>query len=295
MAAEEIGRLFQAFEQTNTGLQIGGTGLGLALSRGFIQIMGGFISVTSIVGKGSTFHFEIPIQEGEECQTPTKEKQRRVVCVRPDQGAIRVLIADDKETNRLLLSQMLSSAGFQTKEVANGAEAVEAVDAWNPRIVLMDMAMPVMDGYEATRRLKTSRDREETLIIAVTASAFEEDRKRVMSAGADGYLAKPFKEAELFALIGALTGVEYLYEEDRVGEQASKLADVAAEMRESIAALPPDLVNQVRDAAEGADLDRLNELVGQLAKNQPMLAKRMQEMAARFEYEALIELFSQGA
>ena len=295
MAAEEIGRLFQAFEQTNTGLQIGGTGLGLALSRGFIQIMGGFISVTSTVGKGSTFRFEIPLQEGKEGQTPTKEKQRRVVCVRPDQGAIRVLIADDKETNRLLLSQMLSSAGFQTKEVANGAEAVEAVDAWNPRIVLMDMAMPVMDGYEATRRLKTSRDHGETLIIAVTASAFEEDRKRVMSAGADGYLAKPFKEAELFALIGALTGVEYLYEEDRVGEQASKLADVAAEMRESVAALPPDLVNQVRDAAEGADLDRLNELVGQLATDQPTLAKRMQEMAARFEYEALIELLSQGA
>jgi PAS domain S-box-containing protein len=295
MAEDEIGRLFQAFEQTKTGIQIGGTGLGLALSRGFIQIMGGSISVASAVGKGTTFHFEIPVQEGKEGQTPVKITQRRVVCVRPDQGVIRVLIADDKETNRLLLSQILSSAGFQTQEVANGAEAVEAVGAWNPRIVLMDMAMPVMDGYEATHRLKTSQDHGETLIIAVTASAFEEDRKRVMSAGADGYLAKPFKEAELFALIGALTGVEYLYEEDRVGEQASKPAEVAAEMREAVTMLPPDLVDQLRDAAEGADLDRLNELVGQLATDQPTLAKRMQEMAARFEYEALIELLSQGA
>jgi len=295
MAEEEIGRLFQAFEQTNAGMKSGGTGLGLALSRGFVQIMGGSISVDSTIGKGTTLRFEIPVREGKEEDAPPKEAKKRVLRLKPGQSEIRVLIADDRETNRRLLSQLLEVVGFSTREVVNGAEAVRMAHEWKPQVVLMDMIMPVMDGYEATRKIKASPDIKDTAIIAVTASAFEEDKQRILAAGADGYMSKPFKDAELFENIGRLTGAEYLYEEVDCGEKASVTADDETLMRKSVAALPTDLVGQLRHAVESADLDRLNDLEGQLITNHPTLAKRIREMATRYEYEALIELLSSGA
>lgn len=295
MAEEEMGRLFQPFEQSGAGIKSGGTGLGLALSRGFIQIMGGSTSVASKIGKGTTFRFEIPVREGKEEERPPKEAKRRVLGLNPGQGEIRILIADDRETNRRLLSQLLEVVGFSTREVVNGAEAVRMVHEWKPQMVLMDMTMPVMDGYEATRKIKASPDIKNTAIIAVTASAFEEDKQRVYAAGADGYLAKPFKDEELFENIGRMTGAEYRYEEAGSGQKGSEIAGDEAVMRKGISALPPDLVGKLRAAVEGAHFDRLNDLAKQLIKEHPTLAQRMQEMAARYEYEALIELFSPGA
>jgi PAS domain S-box-containing protein len=292
MAEEEIGRLFQAFEQTKAGVNSGGTGLGLALSRGFLQIMGGSIAVTSTPGKGTTFRFEIPVQEGMEEHAPTQEVKRRVLRLSPGQSEIRVLIADDRETNRQLLSQLLGVVGFTTREAVNGAEALRMVHEWKPQVVLMDMTMPVMDGYDAIRKIKESPAIKDTAIVAVTASAFEDDKRRILAAGADDYLSKPFKDADLFETIGRLTEAEYLYEETGGGEKVSETVDDKVLMRKTVGSLPTELVNRMRSAVEGADLDLLNELAGQLATEQPLLVKQIQEMAARYEYEALTELFS---
>ena len=293
MAENEIHHLFKAFEQTKSGIKSGGTGLGLALSQGFVKIMGGTISVISTLGKGSIFHFNIPVQEDREENAAKKEAKQRVLCLKPGQNEIRILIADDRETNRQLLLQLLVVVGFATRYAVNGKEAVRIVKEWKPQVVLMDMAMPVMDGYEATRKIKKSADIKDTAIIAVTASAFEEDKKRILDAGADGYLSKPFKDAELFETIGQLTGVEYLYEETTT-LKVSGTAENNAMMRKTVNALPPDLVNQMRAAVDSADLDLLNELALQLAAQQPLLAKQIQKMAGRYEYEALTELFSLG-
>ncbi|MEW6265435.1 MAG: PAS domain S-box protein [Thermodesulfobacteriota bacterium] len=294
MTEEEIGRLFQVFEQTRAGVKSGGTGLGLALSRGFIQIMGGTISVASAVGQGTTFRFDLPVREGLEEKAPHKITRRRVIGLSSGQGEIRVLIADDRETNRQLLSRLLGRVGFATRDVVNGEEALRAVREWNPRVVLMDMTMPVMDGYEATRAIKASPDGKKTVIIAVTASAFEEDKQRIIASGADDYLSKPFKEEELFEKIGRLTGADYQYEEAGVMEKASARAEDLAPTHRLVAALPPDLVDRMRQAVESADLDLLNDLVGKWAADHPALAKQTREMAARYEYETLIALFSPG-
>lgn len=293
MAEEEMGRLFQAFEQTRAGVKSGGTGLGLALSRGFIHVMGGSISVASTIGQGTTFRVEVPVREGREEQARPKEPKRRILRLRPGQGEIRVLIADDLETNRQLLLQLLEPVGFTTHPVADGQEAVQAVRTWKPWVVLMDMTMPVMDGYEATQIIKASPELKDTVIIAVTASAFEEDRQRIIAAGADGYLPKPFKDRDLFETIGRLTGAEYLYEEEGVPEKPSPVADGTVEMRHIIHTLPEALVRQMRDAVEGADLDRLNALFGPLAAEHASLVQGLQSLAARYDYEALIALFSQ--
>jgi PAS domain S-box-containing protein len=292
MAEDEIGRLFQAFEQTSSGLKSGGTGLGLALSRGFAELMGGTMSVTSKVGKGSIFRFNIPVRESREEHAATQEAKQRVLRLRPGQDEIRVLIADDRETNRQLLSQMLASTGFVTREAVNGAEAVQAVLEWKPRIVLMDMAMPVMDGYDATRKIRESPDSGDIAIVAVTASAFEEDKQRILAAGANDYLSKPFKEAELFEIIGRLTGAQYLYEEIGGRDNTSSPPEDTALLEKVVASLPADLVNRMLSAVESADLDLLNELTLQLVADHPVPAQKIQEMAARYEYERLIKLFS---
>jgi CheY-like chemotaxis protein len=292
IAEDEIERLFKAFEQTRSGLRSGGTGLGLALSRGFVQIMGGSLSVSSTAGKGSIFMFTIPIQEGKEEEAERKESRRRVLRLKPGQEEIRVLIADDRDTNRTLLSRMLNAVGFKTREVVNGAEAVEVCQGWKPRVILMDMTMPVMDGYEAMRLIKATPYGKKTAIIAVTASAFEEDRQRVLAAGADGYLAKPFKEAELFEIIQGLTGTCYLYEETGRDRGYSMTAGEKEQVREAVAALPSDLVRRLREATLSADIELLNELFEQVSRGNPSAAQVMREMAARYEYEELINLLS---
>ena len=295
MTEEEKGILFQAFEQTRTGVKSGGTGLGLALSRGFIQVMGGSITVTSTVGRGTTFRFEIPIREGTEEQAKPKEAKRRVLRLKPGQGEIRVLVADDRDTNRQLLSRLLGTVGFATREAVNGEDALRMIREWKPRVVLMDMTMPVMDGYEATRVIKATPELKGTAVIAVTASAFEEDRQRIFAAGADGYLSKPFKEEDLFETIRLLTGAEFLYDETGAPERAPDSEEDSALMQRTVSALAPELVSQMRNAVESADMDLLNELVGRLAAEHPDFTRWVRQMAARYEYEALIELFSPGA
>jgi len=295
MSEEEIGRLFQAFEQTRAGVRIGGTGLGLALSQGFVRVMGGqSIVVTSAVDVGTTLRFEIPVREGQEEQAKSKEPKKRILRLKPGQSEIRVLIADDRETNRQLLSQLLGPAGFAIRKAVNGEEAVHMVHEWRPQVVLMDMGMPVMDGYEATLKIKASPDIRDTAVIAVTASAFEEDKQRIFAAGADSCLSKPFKDADLFENIGRLIGVEYLYQKNGEIEKPARAANDLEAMRRFAASLPPDVIRRIRDAVEIADIDLLKELIGKLAANQPVLAQRIYEMAARYEYEELIELFSQG-
>lgn len=291
---EEIDRLFQPFEQTRAGVKNGGTGLGLALSRGFVKILGGqSIEVKSTVGKGTTFRFEIPVREGQENQAKLKETRKRVLGVRPGQGEIRVLIADDRETNRQLLSQLLGPLGFSIRHSVNGEEALKEVRTWNPQVVLMDMTMPVMDGYEAIRIIKSDPKLKDTPILALTASAFEEDKQRILAVGANGYLSKPFKDEDLFENIRRLTGVSYLYQEG-VMEKPTRKAEDRAAMCRIVVSLPSDLVSQIREAVESADLDLFNELAEKLAADQPVFAEQIREMARRYEYDALIELFSGG-
>ncbi|MCU0845967.1 MAG: response regulator, partial [Spirochaetes bacterium] len=289
IAENEIERVFNAFEQTSTGIRSGGTGLGLALSQGFVMIMGGELTLGSTVGKGSIFRFTVPVREGREDLAEKKKARRNVLRLKPGREEIRVLIADDRETNRRLLTHMLSAVGFVTREVGNGEEAIGVFHEWRPRVILMDMTMPVMDGYEATRRIKADAQGKKTVIIAVTASAFEEDRQRVMAAGADGYLAKPFKEAELFEVIRELTGADYLYEEP----DAKAVPEGGREqVREAIALLSTDLVHGLYDAVIKADIELVKELLERVSRENPEASRVMAEMAARYEYEELANLLS---
>ncbi len=288
MTPEELGRLFKAFEQTSAGVKIGGTGLGLALSQGFVQMMGGNIAVSSSTGKGSTFRFNILVEEGQAAYMEPAP-QRKVLRLKPGHAEVRALVADDRETNRQFLTQLLAGLGFSVKEAEDGAEALAVNASWAPQVILMDMNMPVMTGYEATRRIKTTQDGHHPVVIAVTASAFEEDRQEVMSVGADGFLSKPFKEADLFEQLSQLVGVEFQYEEEITAPVTLEM-DAAGMLQN----LSPELLDGLLQAAENADFFRLEDLVEQVNAIAPALGQHLSDLVSRFMYDELINLVKHG-
>jgi PAS domain S-box-containing protein len=290
ISSEEQDRLFRHFEQTKTGQQAGtGTGLGLAISQEFVRLMGGAITVNSQVGIGSVFAIHLPLLEGKAQAVQTKDKPRQVLRLQSGQAACRVLIADDIEDNRQLLAQLLTPLGFEIRLVTNGAEAVEEFNTWRPHLILMDFRMPVMDGHEAIRRIRASADGKGTKIIAITASAMDENRQELMEIGADDFLSKPFREAELFRKIRAHARVEYVYAEQPAFTADKKAAPLTPE---SLAGLPPDLMHSMHQAVIGADLDELLERIDEVEARDPHIAQELRRLAELFEYQQLRDLFS---
>ena len=293
ISPDDQDKLFRHFEQTKTGQQAGtGTGLGLAISREFVRLMGGDITVSSQVGKGSVFVIHLPLKEGEAQAVQAKDKPRHVLRLQPGQATCRVLIADDIEDNRQLLAQLLAPVGFEIRLATNGAEAVQEFEEWRPHLILMDFRMPVMDGHEAIRRIRAMAGGEDPKIIAVTASAMDENRQELMEIGADDFISKPFREAELFQKIHAHVGVEYVYAE----EPAAAAQEEAAELTpESLAGWPQDLIDPMREAVITADLDQLLARIQEVEARDPRIAQGLRRLAEGFQYQKLLDLFSTGS
>ena len=292
ISRDDQDKLFRHFEQTKTGQQTGtGTGLGLAISQEFIRLMGGAITVTSQVGKGSVFVIQLPLKEGEAQAVQTHDKPRHVLRLQPGQAKCRVLIADDIEDNRQLLAQLLAPLGFEIRLATNGVEAVQEFERWRPHLILMDFRMPVMDGHEAIRRIRPMAGGREPKIIAVTASAMEENRQALMEIGADDFISKPFREAELLQKIHDHLGLEYVYADEPTAAAPEEVVDLTPE---SLASLPTDLIHLMREAVIGADLDQLLARIQEVEALAPEMARELRCLAEHFEYEKLLGLFGSG-
>jgi len=289
ISPEDLNKLFRNFEQTTTGQQTGtGTGLGLAISREFVRLMGGDITVSSQVGKGSVFVIHLPLKVGGADGVLAKENPRHVMRLQAGQETCRVLIADDIEDNRQLLAQLLAPVGFEIRLANNGAEAVQGFDEWRPHLILMDFRMPVMDGHEAIRRIREMAGGTAPKIIAVTASAMDDNRHELMEIGADDFIGKPFREVELFQKIRDHVGVEYEYAKDPAtpAQQAVELTP------DSFTGWPPDLIDRMREAVVTADLDQLLEKIQDAELRDPIVAQGLRNLAESFEYQKLLDLFN---
>ena len=284
---EDMGRIFGLFQQVGTRVKSGGAGLGLPISRKFAEMMGGEITATSEADKGSCFQFTALLKPAAAVAGRRKPTSRRIVGLEPGTGPYRILVVDDVPANRALLCMLLRPiAGFEIAEAANGAEALEIFARWSPRAVLMDMRMPVMDGYEATQRIKSTEAGRSTPVIAVTASAFDDSRKQVMAAGADAYLRKPFNITELFEILGKFLGLRYVFAEETEslpkGPETASLISSADPI-----ALPQELVQAMRQAVEECDIARLTEQIVQAEKFDSDATRELQALADRYDFAKL--------
>jgi signal transduction histidine kinase len=296
IAPHELEEIFAAFTQTETGRQSKeGTGLGLAITRSFVQLMGGKITVNSQVGRGSTFKFDIAVNLVDTSDITIAPFMQRVIGLAPNQPCYRILVVDDKADNRQLLSKLLSSVGFDIQEAANGKEAVTIWENWQPHLIWMDMRMPVMDGYEATREIKTRESlhkRQKTIIIAITASTFEDETEVVLAAGCHDLVRKPFWEPIIFAKMAAFLGVRYIYEQKAPQLTIAQSSENISQelLSEALAVMPKVWVDRLYLAAESIDNQEIFQLIEQIPEPQAALAQVLSDWVNHFRCDRIIDL-----
>jgi PAS domain S-box-containing protein len=286
IAAADLPRLFDPFVQAAEGRRVAeGTGLGLSISQRFVRLMGGELAVRSAPGSGSRFAFSVQLPAASAAQaTPTAG---RVIGMEAGQPEQRILVVDNSGDNRMLLSHLLRAIGFAVREAADGRAAVEIWRAWSPTFVWMDMRMPVMDGYAATRAIRaeeSERGGPRTVIVALTASAFEHDRASILAAGCDEIVAKPFREDRVLSTMALHLGLRWVTEEASpasaaVGEApaADRVATIAPEIRAELA----------RCLAAGDDLGA-ERAVDRVETSDAELARSLRRLVRGFRFDELL-------
>ena len=307
IAPEEIDGLFEAFVQTESGRQAReGTGLGLPISRKFIQLMGGDIHVESTLGHGTLFRFEVQARIVEATDAEPHLPFRRALALEADQPRYRMLIVDDRPTNRQLVVKLLAPFGFELREATNGEEALELCEVWRPHLIWMDMRMPIMDGYEATKRIREqepddSQPQVSTLhshikIIALTASSFKEEQEKILAAGCDDYLRKPFRQEELLQLLQKHLGLRFVYEEDEQTTQrevAQQAEEITLPAPEVLTALPAAWLSQLKQGVEEVDVQLLLSVIEQIREHDAAIADALAQLVENFEYDELLARIQQ--
>jgi signal transduction histidine kinase/CheY-like chemotaxis protein len=314
IAEDELDSIFEAFVQTKNSQNVSeGTGLGLSITHKFVQLMGGKVTVSSEVGQGTVFTFDVVVHSVDATKIEAKPQICKIIALEPNQPRYRILIVDDQWANRQLLIKLLSPLGFEIKEVNNGQDAIEIWEDWEPHLIWMDMRMPVMDGYEATRQIRAREQKkweirktdsskiqcpnsgaeiiQRTVIIAFTASTLEEEKAIVLLSDCDDFVRKPFRESDIFDAMHKHIGVRYV---------CDNLADeLDAELKEDhiltpsdLAALPSCWLTQLHQAIAAADSDLAFSLIRQIEENHGVIAQALSLLIYNFEYHIIEELIN---
>ena len=290
IAPEDLDSLFEAFTQTETGKQSQeGTGLGLPISKKFIELMGGTITVSSKVNQGTILKFNIQAQLSEAGRIQDQTTITRVIALEPNQQEYRILIVDDRWENRQLLLKLLNPIGFEVKEASNGQEAIDVWQSWQPHLIWMDMRMPVMNGYEATEKIKSHLKGQATIIIALTASTLEEEKAIVLSAGCDDFVRKPFREAIIFEKMAQYIGVSYLYEELREAK-STECEEIEKLTAEALAIMSDEWLQALSEAAELINNELIAQLLTEIPQENQNLVQAIQKQVDDFDFERIMNL-----
>ena len=288
LTAEDLALIFKPFVQAPNGPKVlEGTGLGLSISYEFVRLMGGELRVNSTPGLGSTFTFEVPVAVSTEAEVPRTPLVRRVIGLEPGQPRYRLLVVDDRAVSRLLLIKLLAPLGFEVREAANGQEALAVWGDWQPHLIWLDMRMPVMDGHETVRQIKTAAGESAPVIIALTASAFQEEREAILAEGFADFLRKPFREDEIFERLTRHLGVRFVYA-DEVATVA--VQPLTPDRLVAATGLAVDWRADLQQATVAADLDRMLALIDQLRPADLALAAQLTELARNFNYDQILRL-----
>jgi PAS domain S-box-containing protein len=282
MTETQMARLFQPFEQVaDAKRREGGTGLGLAISRQLIRLMGGDIEVRSQPGEGSVFSFEIEV--------PASQRQVQVPLVQSAPiGYLgerrKILVVDDVLENRAMLLEELATLGFVVAEACNGMEALEVVARFQPDLVVMDLTMPVMDGLEATRQLRSLPQSAALPIIATSASATTQTEVRSREAGASAFVSKPIQEPVLLHAIAVLLHVDWILDKTAVFRVRGSGGE------DDVVPPPPDEMEVLRGLALAGNMrsirDRADHVRG-LDARYAAFAAQLQALAESYQSSAI--------
>ncbi|MGC9526418.1 MAG: PAS domain S-box protein [Limnospira sp.] len=304
MTPEEISQLCEPFFQAQAGVESQeGTGLGLSICQKYLHLLGSEMEIRSQLGEGTAFEFELEVMPAESAE-PEPPPQKEAIALPSDAPALaldegtrpRILIVEDKVYNRQVLQQMLSPLGVELREARDGLEGIAVWQAFRPHLIWMDLRMPRADGYEATRMIrKLERERspaggdpERTIIIALTASAFEEERILAIEAGCDDFLYKPIQMSTLLACMSDYLGICYgdaevtavvESEPPNVARVASQLAQMSARWRSALA-----------DAVMTLNETEMRRLVEEIPPEWSELAVALRNCAENFDYEQIWQM-----
>lgn len=284
IASHELDMLFEPFMQTSSGHNTNsGTGLGLPISREFAELMDGSIRVESEEGVGSCFCFELSLPEAVNTVVAVDNKGKHIQHLAPGQDVPKILVVDDKWENRLMLVRMLQRAGLDVEEASDGRQSLEKYARWNPDLIWMDMRMPHMDGYEATSAIRSQKGGDDVVIVALTASAFDHERDRVLAAGCDDFLAKPFREFDLFQVMQKHLDLEFVYADENPLEDT-----VRSETTNLLAEIPKDLLEQLHQASKRLSLKEVKACIKAIKQYDPKAAEAVKKMAEEFDFNSII-------
>ncbi len=287
ISAAELERIFQPFYQTAHGVALGeGTGLGLAISREYAELLGGQLDAESTPGAGSRFRLRLPLAIS--ATTGAGGEPRRILGLAAGEPSRRILVAEDHPDNQALITAILEQAGFQCRVAGDGHEAVALFQTWSPHLVLMDMRMPGMDGYAASRAIRALPNGDRTPIVALTASAFAEEQPEILAAGCIDIIRKPVEADVLLERIGRLLGLAYRYEQSESVAGTPRL--------DALPALPDDARREaLRAAAIELDSQKVLAIAADLAVDWPALSEAITACARGYRFDRILELCERTA
>jgi PAS domain S-box-containing protein len=298
ITSDELANLFDAFAQTESGRQSQqGTGLGLAISQEFVRLMGGNLTLVTAVGQGTTFRFELPLVMPSETSEPNDnavenfpaQTQQQVIGLAPDRPSYRLLVVEDQRESRQFLVQLLEPLGFEVRQAVNGQEAIDLWASFAPHLIWMDLRMPVLDGYAATRQIKAQPLGQTTVIIALTASAFEEERALALAAGCDDFIRKPCRAAEIFDKMAHYLGVRYQYAPLAAPIEPVTIPSHLTTLLQ-LEKMPTSWQEQLHLAATQVDAEQIVQLIQQIPPEYSNLALAITDLVNCYRFDRIVEL-----
>ena len=291
IAPEYLNHIFQPFVQVEySELNEKGVGLGLAICKSFVDLMGGEISIESTVGKGSLFKVDLPMNIAEASEIINKETKPVVQRLEPGQTEWRILVVEDNRENRLLLRSQLENVGFLVEEAKNGKEAVTLFKQWQPHFIWMNIRMPVMDGYQATERIRSLPGGDKVKIVAITAGTFKEQRKKISAAGCDDLVHKPFQEWEVFEAMKKQLGVKFIYKNEVNSKKEAKIQKLSREM---LVSLPAEILKELRQAALEGDGEKARELAESISESHLETARAIKNITNEYQLHNVLNLLDE--
>jgi PAS domain S-box-containing protein len=293
ISPEDQKHLFKPFVQLAEGGEQKGTGLGLTITKQYVELIGGTIGIDSSVGKGSVFQVELPIEPVDAADAVEQELAFNggKIELAPGQPCYRILIVEDQLENQLLLIRLMTDIGMDVKLAENGEECIQIFEKWHPDLIWMDRRMPVMDGEEAARRVRQMQGGDQVKIVAVTASAFKEEHKAMIAAGMNEIVSKPYRFNEIYDSMGRQLGLQFTYRDS--GTEETKISTTLTPSM--LSGIGDDLQTALHQALDALDSERIAQVIRLIDEKDHALADTLKGLAANFDYPAMLNALDSSA